>query len=217
MELKPPHGAQGSMGIPPHMMQNFEKQRQERAEKSDTPTPAPAHKDPVQQEAPPVEPNAEVAEEFEPTTILQRIGVTFTDDDLQRLIMKGFFETKVDVIPGKLTATLRTLLGDEYDKVDELLAEDAKNKAMTNDGFQTRRAMWILSFGVIKLNEKPLFAKEVDSKGKKKTPIDIAKARREVLGALAPAVTNLLIRKHGALSVAINAIVEKPEQLIKNS
>jgi hypothetical protein len=88
---------------------------------------------------------------------------------------------------------------------------------MTNDGFNTRRSMWIISLGITHLIGKPIAKVEPDKKTKQIDLKELARARRAVLGKLAPSLTNLLIQKHGAITVAINMITTEPEKHLKNS
>lgn len=210
--------AQGSFGIPPQMQEALNRQQQQQSKKAQEEA-----SERVEAEAQ-IEEDVETSKEEEaevkplnPVEMLTKIGVDFNDKDLHQLLFKGFIEKDVPVVKNVLTATFKTLTGDEYDAVDELVADDIKNVPMTGDGYQTRRAMWIISLGVTKLQGKPVCKPVMGQDG---VTIDIretAKARRKVLGALAPSVSNQLIQKHGALTVAMDLITANPESVLKNS
>lgn len=210
MEVRRNAPVQGSFGIPPILEEAAARSRAEAAEKRKKPTPAP------EEAAPPEAITDETVKESDPSEVLKSLGVEFTNDSFQHLLFKGFFESEIEVIKGRFKATVRTLTGAEYDEVDELLAAEVKNTDMTNDGFQARRAMWVLSYGVTHLTGK-LLAKTVATKDKKIDTMATAKERRKVLSQLAPALTNQLIQKHGAMTMAINTIVAEPDKYLKNS
>jgi len=154
-----------------------------------------------------------------PLQQLKDMGIELTDDDFQKILFKGFVEKEVVVFPSvrgkrEMTATLKTLTGDEYDQADELLAEEISDVRATNEGYQTRRNMWVLSFGVTGLAGKPL-GKVVSTKDAQGRDIvdlkETARLRRDTLGLLSPAILTKLMRLHGAMTVAINSAVEDPD------
>lgn len=211
----------GSFGIPPEMQEAQQRAKAqadaERAEKA-------------QVEAPPVPPEAaapadEGAKELTPTDMLKTLGVTFDDKDLHNLLFRGYIEKDIAVIPktesaGKVVefrSKFKTLTGDEYDAVDELIAADVETTKMTNDGFKSRRAMWILSLGILEINGKALIKPILNSDTKEVDLHAMAKARRKLLGAMSPLIVNHMIQKHGALTVAVDMISADPSGALKNS
>lgn len=216
--MKAQHGTNGSFGIPPQFQEAAERARARSAQPQQ-------QQQPPKEPEPPVEPaptpTAEASEDRKaidtnPMKNLEKLGASFTDEDFQKLLFKGYYETELDIVKGKMRATFRTLLGSEYDDIDEIMATDVKEINMTNEGFETRRAVLIVSYGVTHLNGKPI-VKPVMTKDNKVDTKATALERRKVIGALAPAVTNLLIQKHGAITVSINAIVAAPDDFVKNS
>jgi len=206
---------QGSMGIPPHLTEAAEKQRILKAKKDET-KPEPKTEPPVIQPQEGAEGSSEKEQEGEnPTELLKAIGAKFTDEDFHKLLFRGYYETELDIIKDRFKATLKTLTTKEYDEVDELLAEEIKTIPMTSDGYNNRYAMWIISFGVTQLMGKPVA--KVVMKDNVIDAKETAKKRREAFGMLAPQLTNLLIQKHGVLTVALNIIARKPEVHLKNS
>lgn len=201
----------GSFGLPPEMKEAVEKAK---AEKKETPEPVKAEE--VQQQAQ-VGVTDDDAQKADPMQILKGMGVEFNDTMFNQLLFKGFVEADLEVIGKKFIARIRTLTTEEYDMVDELLAEDVKTKQMTNDGFDTRRSMWVMAFGVTHLMGKPVCPVVVGEDKKTVDKVATAKKRRAVLSGLAPIVINTLIQKHAAMTVAINMIVSSPGEHIKNS
>ncbi|NDC22648.1 MAG: hypothetical protein EBZ49_00735 [Proteobacteria bacterium] len=215
MNIKTNAPVRGSFGIPPEMQEAMNK-KQEKKEPVSAPIPPAAEevapKEPIPKEA---ITNASV-DDSDPIRILERLGGKFDNDDFQKLLFKGYYETELDVVKGRFRATFRTLTGAEYDEVDELLALEVKNTEMTNDGFMARRSMLIISYGVTHLMGKPV-AKPVLTSDKVVDTKATALERRKALSALAPAITNKLIQTHGTITVAMNQIVENPDKYIKNS
>lgn len=212
--MKAPQGpAQGSMGIPPNIQAAGERAREEASrrreeqEKPLEPPPATALADATLTD--------EQVKQAEPMKILEQLGITFTEEMFSALLFKGFVEIPVEIVKGRLTVKFKTLTTEEHDFVDELVAEELKDKNMTNEGFQNRRSLWVLSFGTVEMQGRPV-AKLV-IKDKALDLLATVKLRREVLGKLAPAVINPMIQKHGAMTVAFNMIVADPGTHIKNS
>lgn len=209
---------QGSFGIPPEIAKAAERKRAEAEERKKmsqegeaqaAPTPTPVEEAKAQSE------QVDVSGE-DPQKILEKLGAKFTDDDFQKLLFKGFYETELEIVKGKFKATFRTLTGNEYDELDEILADEIKTIDMTTEGFNARRAMLVISYGITHLMGKPV-SKVVVNKDKTVDTKATARERRKVLGALSPAISNLLIQKHGALTVALNLLVADPEKYLKNS
>jgi hypothetical protein len=200
------NSTQGSMGIPPEIQEAAERARQRSAQNVKKSEEAAEQHDPVNK----------VAEASNPVEILKKLGIEFDDDTFQSLLFKGYVEHVVEIVKGRFSVKFKSLTTDEYDLVDELLAKDLQDTSMTNEGFNSRRAMWILAFGVLELAGKPV-CKPVLDKDRKLDVIETVKLRRQVLGKMAPAVINIMIQKHGAMTVALNMISSNPEEHIKNS
>lgn len=155
-----------------------------------------------------------------PHELLAEIGVEFTDEDFQRLVFKGSITKNIVIthVAGKdLVAEMKTLTTKEYQEVDELLMTEAGFTRMTDDSFKARQSMWTIAYGVAKLMDKPL-SRPIN---KKDTDEPDTKARaqeiRKVFEAMAPGVVNLIVQKHGILTVAVNMIVASPGTFSKNS
>lgn len=149
--------------------------------------------------------------------ILTKLGIDFNEEDMQAMIYKGFIEKEIVVIKGHLKAVMKTLTEQEYRAVDTILTEETKVSAMSMAGYNARKSVLTLCFGLIELNGKQIVNKKpVGDDGQ----IDIEKLasmRGEVLAKMSGAVVDRLIETHGALTVAVNMIVRDPESLLKNS
>ena len=237
MKVSKPTG-QGSFGIPPHLKEEHEramKKKEEEQKKREVPkpeagiptpdAPGPVFEDTGFAEDPNPMPKAEadpVPEEapaedkaVDPLTALEEVGIELEDEDFQKLLFKGFIEKEVAVVPPirgsqPLNANFKLLTGNEYDLVDELLGEELKSVNMTNEGFQTRKSMWILSLGITKLMGKPV-CQPIMTEDKKVDPKKTARKKRQVLGLLAPSVITKMMAIHGTFTVSANAIVADPE------
>ena len=152
-----------------------------------------------------------------PLETLKGIGVELTDDDFSKIVFRGFLEKDVIVVPSirntrPLTATFRTLVGREIDEADELMAEDiSKDVKMTNQGYEVRRSMWHLSYGVTQLMGKPVSHDVMFAKTEKVNTKATVRERRKVLSALSPAILAKMMNIHNVLTVSINAIIADPE------
>jgi hypothetical protein len=211
MKFSDAAGTKGSFGIPQELKDAHERQRAKTQSKPASQAEAPQAEAPQEAEV-----LDEAAGEMTPEKVLEKMGAKFTEEDFQRLIFKGNYETDIDVIPGRLKAKFRTLTSQEYDEIDEIIANEIKDVAMTNDGLRTRTAMWIIAYGVTELAGKPLAKPTKDKDGKVDSKA-IAASRREIFAAMAPAVVNLLIQKHGAITMAVNSIAADPSGNLKNS
>lgn len=158
--------------------------------------------------------NDEAAAKSAPLFILKdQLGVDFNADDFHRLLYKGYVEKIVDICYNpktkkQFTAVFKTLTGDEYDYADELLAEELKDVEMTRAGLDSRRNMWILAFGVTKLDGRDIVKPYVVAG--KYDPKATAKARKAVISAMSPAILNRLMRMHGIFSMQLDRLVESP-------
>jgi hypothetical protein len=152
-----------------------------------------------------------------PLEALKTIGVELTDDDFSKIVFRGYLEKEVVVIPSirntrPLVATFRTLVGREIDEADELMAEDiSQDVKMTNQGYDVRRSMWQLSYGVTQLMGKPVAHDVKFAKSEKINSKGTAREKRKVLSALSPAILAKMMNIHNVLTISINAIVADPE------
>lgn len=229
-------GAKGSFGIPPELKAQGDRlmsQSREEYEADETRRPSMTAYSDVE-EAQEKVPDAPVKAEEEgfriptPEESLARIGVHLTDEDYHSVVFRGVLEKDVCVLPAmgrtrELRATIRTLKTKEYDAIDELLADDIKGISMTNDGFTSRRSLWILAFAVVKLDNKQLSKPVMTIDDNGTSIVDIKKTARErkdnVLGELSPIVINELIALHAALTTNMEVIlrINKGEYLKKLS
>jgi len=212
--------AQGSFGIPPEMkeqIENYHKQKIKAEEmQSDPELPI---EDIIEEPgeggfAPLEEEKAPPSIVADPLENLKKIGVELVDEDFHNIIFRGYLEKDIVVMPPirgtkPLKATFKTLTGAEIDEIDELLAEDIQDTKMTNDGYQTRRSMWLITYGTTKLMDKPL-AHPILVKGKVDNKATM-KMKRKVLAALNAAILTKIMHIHGILTVSINAILMDPE------
>jgi len=154
-----------------------------------------------------------------PEENLSRIGIYLTDDDYHNIVFRGGFEKDIVVIPSRgkmreLRASIKTLKTKEYDAIDELLAEDVGTIKMTNEGFTSRRSLWILTFAVTKLDGKPL-SKPIFTRSNSgdRDVVDLkatARDRKEkVIGELSPVIVNELIALHAALTTNMDLILNE--------
>lgn len=152
-----------------------------------------------------------------PLENLKKIGVELTDDDFHKIIFRGYLEKEIVVVAPirgtkPLVATFRTLTGREVDEVDELMAEEVRDVQMTNDGFQTRRSMWIISYGIPQLMGKPVCQPVMAGKDSNKINMKATvKERRRVFSALNPGILTKMMHIHGVFTVSINGILAEPE------
>lgn len=164
----------------------------------------------------------DVIKEDSPLECLKRIGVELSDDDLFKIIFRGYLEKEIVVVlpvggrTKPLVATFRTLTGEEVDAADELLAEEIGDTKMTNDGYHTRRSMWILSYGLTHLAGKPVcnpveYTKSKSEDAPKFNMKATIKLRRKVLSTLNPGVLAKMMHLHSIFTVNINAIIANPE------
>lgn len=152
-----------------------------------------------------------------PLDTLKTIGVELTDDDFSKIVFRGYLEKEITVVPSirgsrPLTATFRTLTGKEIDETDELMAEDISHDVkMTNQGYEVRRSMWQLSYGVTQLMGRPLADEVKYAKSEKVNTKGTSRAKRQVLAALSPAILAKMMNIHNVLTISINAIISDPE------
>lgn len=216
--------AKGSFGIPDEMHEQVRKAQ----EKKDTTKQG--------DEKPPVESTGEDtdfgskpivegeedkdSEDTNPVKILEKLGAKFGQNEFQHLLFKGFYESELPVVGTLLKATFRTLSGKDYEELDETLAEETKMVEMTGQGFEVRRSLLVIAYGVTHLNGKAVCKPQYKNPKDPSKGIDtkkLAAARKEVFNKMHPGTVNMIIKKHGAMTMALNLIVESPDEHLKNS
>lgn len=224
MKVGQDNNFKGSFGIPQHMraaLEQSEKAKQEGLE-------------PPQSERPSVDgdmPQAYADEGFDTTdepasatkdtptplkdplqVLKEEYNIELTSDDIQRIIFKGYTEKDATVIPSimgsqPLVATFKTLTGTEYELADEMLAEEIRDVRMTNDGFSTRRGMWLLAYGLKKIQGKLYYTpKFLDDAKKVLDKKGTLNARKDKLGDFSPVVLAKMMAIQSDLTIAVNYI-----------
>lgn len=150
-----------------------------------------------------------------PRKALAALGITLTDADFHSILYRGFVEKDVEVMPAlgsikPMMVKLKTLTPDEYNVIDELVAEDLEKLKGTNLGFQARRELWTVSLATIDINGREL-AKVKRGKDGEPDLKELAHTRQKMLKQLSPAVINKLIKTVTMMGWAISAIVEDPK------
>lgn len=153
------------------------------------------------------------AQDATPQAILKRLGIEMTAEDCNRLLFKGYVTKDIKITHDPSTGQdfigrFKTLTSEEFDLVDELLAEEMNSKKMTVNGREARHSTWILAFSLTHINDaelqKPVFVdKKIDIRG-------TAESRVAIIRKLSPYVLDKASRVYGALSAAISLIIEDP-------
>lgn len=153
--------------------------------------------------------------EINPVDALKDIGITLTENDLHSLLFKGGLEK--DAVIAKrgdnvlMTATLKTLNAKEVSLIDSILADDISKVKMTGHGFEGRRTLLTLSFGVVKLNNKFIAKGQVlDNEGKPDLK-EMAFQRLEAFLELSAVVVDKIAKAHGRFAIACGMILENPD------
>ena len=228
-------GAKGSFGIPAEIRERGEQlmgrggedeedrrpgfaEPSQRAVKADEDEPA--YEGEIPEEAFETKKRTVEEDDKEPTPEenLARIGVELDDDDYHNIVFRGGLEKEVVVFPAisktrELRAVIKTLKTKEYDSIDEILAEDYKTTAMTNDGVTSRRSLLILSFAVVKLDgkalTKPIFYQDESGKNVVDVKATARDRKEKILGELSPVVVNELISIHAILTINMELILKE--------
>lgn len=221
MKINTQPGFTSSFGIPPQMKAAEEKFREERTKPSDESASEADFDFSPSDTDPPAETPVRTSQPSDPSTpeeALKQIGIELDDEDFQKLFFRGFIEKEVKLFSGRggqkdFTVTFKTLTGQEYDEVDELLADDIQATKMTNDGYATRRNMWTLAFAVSHLAGKPVCkpVMKTTASGEVVDLKETAKKRRDVLCRLSGGVISKMMRTFGIFSVSVNDLIETPE------
>lgn len=195
----------GSFGIPEEL-----KQQMDDARKAKEAMPPP--EEPVlEEEEIETKPAPAMVQPKDPVEILREIGIEPKDEDFHSLVFRGYVEKTVVVtknpFSGKeFTAKMRTLTAEELDYVDELVAEEMESIKMTQIGYEARRAMTLLSFGVTELDGNPL-TKNVYDESKTFLPKETAQKRRKVLSKLSPTTIDLLMGLHNKIVTSYSLLM----------
>lgn len=159
-----------------------------------------------------------VIEPKDPIQVLKdELGIELEEDDFHKLIFKGYTDKDVIVIPSvkgsrPLIATFKTLTAREQEEVDEYVAEDMNRTRMTVDGHHDRRWLWLLAFGVTKLQGRTYADPVYKDEGKKVLDRKATySARREKLSSLSPVIVSKMSRIHAQLTLALNTAIDHPE------
>ena len=165
----------------------------------------------------------EVPEESKPEetktevdVIQESLGVKFTQDDFDQLLMKGYCEKEIEIIKGKLRATFRSLTVDEWHESDEVYVEEVQNNLMTKEGADVRQGLIRMVFSLTHLQGRVLaqpVKKQDGSIDKKAT----AGERMRHIKAMSPSVVNIMLGKYVAFNRMIDLITMEPEKYLKNS
>lgn len=164
---------------------------------------------------------AQAAKDSDPREILKRIGTELTDEDVNKLLFKGYIDKQIKICYDPLgkkayVATFKTLTAQEYDEVDELLAEEMDRLKMTVNGRDARRSTWLLAFAMTHINGMPLqkpITKKVGSIEMVDT-LETGKSRIKIIRALAPMILDKAARIYAAFTTAVALILEDPEQTL---
>lgn len=199
-----PNQPKGSFGIPQEMLDAASRQQEQQQQQAPVEKPAMATV------------SDEDAKDSEPVKIFKELGAEFTEQDFNKLIFSGFIEKEFDIIPKKLSAKFKSLTCEEYDEIDTIMSKEANEISMSNDGYNARRSTLIVAHSLMELNKKPVVKpvfKDDGSLDKKETNA----LKRKTVSQMAPAVTNIMIQKHGAMTAALNLIASEPGEFLKNS
>jgi hypothetical protein len=141
-----------------------------------------------------------------------RYGIEITEEDIQRILFKGYTEKLVTVIPSvmgsePLVAVFKTLTAREYEEADEKLAEELRDIRMTNDGFAARRGMWLLAYGLRKIQGKLYYQQKFTDDTKKELDRKATLvSRKEALVNFSPVVLSKMMEIQSGMTIAINFI-----------
>ena len=218
--MKMDHGSKatpgsGSFGIPPRIAEAGQKAREEAQARDEAEAnPAPPEDKIIFEKEETIDDDS--VKEFDPINVLKALGMEFKEDIFQKLIFNGYVDHTMKVL--SIPVKFKTLTIEEYDLVDQLLAEELNAKQMTKDGVENRRALITLSFAMQEMNKKPITKPIMIGAGKEKE-LDImetSKERRVVLTKMSPVFVNQLIKHHTSFTIAFNYIATNPEKYLKN-
>lgn len=228
-------GSFKSFGIPPHMrpaVEAAEKSRREGSPSVEQPQSMPkAVVDSTYTPTIPGEiPENTVEANLQPEAVTikdpvqslkDEFDVEITSEDIQRIIFKGYTEKDVVVLSSvmgsdPLVATFKTLTGKEYEEADEKLAEEIRDSRMTNDGFVARRGLWLLAYGLKKIQGKAYYqAKYLDEAKKTIDRKATLEARKNALNNFSPIVLSKMMEIQSSMTIAINYIFSNKGDAVK--
>jgi len=225
-----PPGAGGSFNKPEAMKSAIEQDRSRRRTSEEEhefrqSNPAPSNKpDSIQDEGwsvptptPDIQlPKEDVPDSFEevlkPEGVLKelkRLGVEITEEDIEYYLFKGSLEKTIPIfkISNKktFTAKIRTLTGDQYMVVEEIVGDSLRITDMTREGVSHLRTIAVLSMAVVDLMGRPTiktWGSDISEKIK-------AMENMTVIKALAPGVINKINHLHSAMTVAFNTMLDE--------
>lgn len=212
--MKVPQTSGGSFGLPPEAKEALAKHEEAKTRQE------PTHDEEVLEEV------AKAAEEDPKALLKKDLDITITEDDMYKLITTGTLTKRASVIKTgnfTLTAEVKTLTAEEMMVVDQLLAEELKNTAMTNTGYQARMSMWTLSLGIVRINNSLIPTSGIPLKNgktlnsKDSSPADeidflaLARAREKELKTFSGIVIDKLAQAHARFALACNVIVGNPD------
>lgn len=220
----------GSFGIPPEMQEARKTFEEKKAAAEAAPGPDDAEEENegpgvVEDEGPDTgmgesdKPGAAFAPgdvtKLPPRKALESLGVKLEDQDFHSILYRGYVEKDVEIMPAlggvkAMVVKLKTLTPEEYNLIDELLAEDLDAIKGTNLGFQARRELWTISFAVLDINGRELGKVKREKDGSVDLK-ELARSRHKMLSQLSPAVINKIIKINSTMNWAITAIVEDPK------
>lgn len=213
----------GSMGIPEEMREEMHRQQQQKKAKQNRPEPDDGDVREVDSlhpdldETPPKKEEEVKPEDIGALHIFKKLGIEMSEEDVQKLIFKGYVEKDIEIVKGLLTAKLKTLTTEEYDIIDEMIAEETKATEMTVDGHNGRKSVLTVAMSLVSLNGKPVVREVPKNEDGSVNIRKYTEMRRMVLRKMSATVVDKMIRIHGSFTVGVNIGVENPEDLLKNS
>jgi len=218
-------GARGSFGIPEEIHPDTLKRKREGGEQAqgdDEPGPRPSEEteDAEGQEEPssaPEDKSQAAVDELAPLKVLAKLGIDLTAEDFSKLVYKGYIEKVVPIsynpaTRSPITATFRTLTPLEYDEIDECLAAEVKDLAITREGMEQRRASWTLAFCMLGIDER-LFVKAETKKQEGAEVVDFkatAIKRKRFIGSLNTQLVNRALSIFQTFTLNLDLVVRDP-------
>ncbi len=222
MDLK---SKQGSMGIPEDMREEIQRQHEKKQAKARA-----SQEDDVKTASSPypdLDDKADTPEKKEEKSadprdvgaaqIFKKLGIEVNEEDIQKIIFKGYIEKNIVIVKNVLTAKMKSLTTEEYDIVDEVMAKEAKDVDMSVDGFNARKSVLTTAMSLTEFNGKPLIKEPPKNEDGSVNLMEHMQRKRIVLKKMSATVVDKLIETHGAFSLGVNMGIRNPEDLLKNS
>jgi hypothetical protein len=222
----PSGAARGSFGIPEEVHpETLRRQREEQGARAATPDEAGDEAEPEAAEeaddegTPAPEDKSKAAvEAMSPLKTLAKLGIDLTAEDFSRLVYKGYIEKVVPIsfnpmTKEPITATFRTLTPDEYDEIDECLATEVRDLAITREGMEQRRSAWTMAFCMLGIDGR-LFVKAQTKKDGDSEVVDFkatALKRKRFIGQLNAQVVNRALSIFQTFTLNLDLVVRDPE------